>query len=145
MTTDEPEPAQETPGRRVLVVDDNVDAARSLVILLSLWGHEVVAVHDGPEALEAAFEHPPEVVLLDIGLPQMDGYEVAYRLRHAPEMAHAPRPLIIAMTGYGQEDDRRRSREAGFDHHMVKPLNLPRLAQMVADPSAYFADAPSPD
>jgi two-component system CheB/CheR fusion protein len=127
------------PGRRVLVVDDNVDAARSLTLLLSLWGHEVVAVHDGPEAITAALAQRPEVVLLDIGLPQMDGYEVAYRLRNAPELSGSVRPLIVAMTGYGQDEDRRRSRDAGFDHHMVKPLNLPKLAEIVGDPAGFLS------
>src|SRR5437870_4862557 len=99
--------------RRVLVVDDNVDAADSLAVLLRLQGQEVHAAYDGPTALEVARNCRPDVVLLDVGMPEMDGYEVARRLRQQPGMEHA---LLIAMTGWGQEEDRRRSREAGFHH-----------------------------
>ena len=117
-------------GRRVLVVDDNVDASRSLATLLKMWGHEPSVVHDGPEALEHCRESHPEVVLLDIGLPRMDGYEVATRLLADPDTAGI---VLIAMSGYGQEDDRRRSREVGFQHHLVKPLDLKRLATLLAE------------
>src|SRR5262249_22662128 len=95
-------------GRRVLVVDDNVDLTQSLDLLLRCWGHQVRVVHDGPAALASASAHPPEVVLLDIGLPGMTGYEVARHLRKQPALRKA---LIVALTGYGQEEDRRRSRE----------------------------------
>ena len=105
---------------RVLVVEDIEAVAEMLVMLLKLWGHEVRAVHDGPTALVAARTYQPDVIFLDIGLPGMNGYEVARQLR---QDAGARRPLIAAMTGYGQEADRRRSREAGFDHHMVKPID----------------------
>src|SRR5262249_18028864 len=105
---------------RVLIVDDNVDAAQSLAVLLNLWGHEVYTAHDGAAALEAAQPWQPEVVLLDRGLPGMDGYEVARRLRAAQGSAG---PLLVALTGYAQDEDRRRSQDAGFDRHLVKPVD----------------------
>jgi CheY-like chemotaxis protein len=109
----------EPAGRlRILVVDDNVDSAESLSLLLELGGHEVRTAHDGPAALEAARAFQPRVVLLDIGLPGMSGYEVARRLR---EMSGMERALLLALTGYGQEDDLRLARAAGFDQHLVKP------------------------
>ena len=109
------------PRRRILVVDDNIDAAKSLARLLTrLYDQDVRVSHDGPGALESAAEFRPEVVLLDIGMPGMDGYEVAQRLRQNPDVA----PIqIIALTGWGQETDRRRSKEVGFDHHLVKPVD----------------------
>jgi two-component system CheB/CheR fusion protein len=111
-------------------VDDNKDAADSMALLLRLGGHQVRVAHDGPAGLEAADSSPPEVVLLDIGLPKgMDGYEVARRLRARPEMDGA---LLIALTGYGQEEDRRRSREAGFDAHLVKPVDPEALRELIA-------------
>jgi two-component system CheB/CheR fusion protein len=114
--------------RRVLVVDDNADAAVTLQLLLQSLGHETHVVHDGAAALDAARRLEPDVVLLDIGLPGLDGYEVARRLR---EM-EAARPLrIIAVTGWGTEADRRRSQEAGFDLHLVKPLDPEELAQVL--------------
>jgi signal transduction histidine kinase/ActR/RegA family two-component response regulator len=115
--------------RRILVVDDNVDAAESLRMLLSLEGHEVRLAHDGVAALRIAQEMQPNVVLLDIGLPRMDGYEVARRLRQQPEME---RLLLVALTGYGQDDDRRRSHEAGFNAHLVKPVDLDGLRMALA-------------
>jgi signal transduction histidine kinase/DNA-binding response OmpR family regulator len=114
---------------RVLVVDDNRDAAESLAMLLRLDGHEVRLAHDGPAALDAAGDFRPEVVLLDIGLPGMSGHDVARRLHGGH--GGAP-PLLVAMTGYGQEEDRRRSREAGFDHHLVKPVDPQVLRQLLA-------------
>ena len=116
------------PGRRVLVVDDNVDAADSTAALLELWGHDARAVYDGETALEAAREMRPDVVLLDIGLPGMNGYEVAQRLRALPDVAIA---LLAAMTGYGQDEDRRRASAAGFDLHLTKPLDPSRLREIV--------------
>jgi CheY-like chemotaxis protein len=104
----------------VLVVDDNVDSARGLSRLLKLLGHDVRTFHDGRAAVEGARAHRPEIVLLDIGLPGMDGYEVATRLR-AEECCRES--LIIAVSGYGQPEDLRRSKEAGFDHHLVKPID----------------------
>ena len=107
------------PRRRILVVDDNVDSAESLAMVLRVTGHQVRTAHDGLTALAMADEFEPEIVLLDIGLPQMDGYEVARRLRSRQRVDGL---VIVALTGYGQDDDRRRSREAGFDHHLVKPV-----------------------
>jgi len=107
-------------SRRILVVDDNVDAAKSLARLLKRWGHAVEISHDGPSALEAAEAYRPEVVLLDIGLPGMDGYEVARRLRANPAFLTTP---LAAITGYGQDDDQRRSFEAGFNLHLTKPVD----------------------
>jgi CheY-like chemotaxis protein len=117
------------PRRRILVVDDNVDAAISLAKLLTtFYGQEVRVVHDGPSAVTAALEFRPEVALLDIGLPGLDGYELAQRLRSHPETRAA---LLIALTGWGQETDRRRSVEAGFDHHLVKPVDLEVLRELI--------------
>jgi signal transduction histidine kinase/CheY-like chemotaxis protein len=116
-------------SRRILIVDDNVDAAESLRILLSLVGYEVQLAHDGLAALRVAADFQPEVILLDIGLPRLDGYEVARRLRERPEMAKV---LLIALTGYGQDEDRRRSHEAGFNAHLVKPIELTDLQLALA-------------
>jgi two-component system CheB/CheR fusion protein len=113
---------------RVLVVEDSRDAAATLCLLLRGLGHEVHMAHDGPAALEAARQHRPDVVLLDIGLPHMDGYEVAQRLRQQPETQGA---VLVAMTGFGQEEDRRRSAAAGFDHHLVKPVDPQELQQFL--------------
>jgi two-component system CheB/CheR fusion protein len=117
------------PRRRILVVDDNQDAARSLAMLLELSGHEVHVAHDGPGALEAAERLRLEVVLLDISLPGMDGYEVARRMRQLTALEGA---LLVALTGWGQEDDRRRAAEAGFDKHFIKPVNLTALQELLA-------------
>jgi PAS domain S-box-containing protein len=116
-------------GLRVLVVEDNIDAAESLATLLRLWSHEVSVVHDGHTALEAAREQQPEVVLLDIGLPGLDGYQVARRLREDLHLDHA---LLVAMTGYGQPEDRRRSQEAGIQYHFVKPVEPLVLRNLLA-------------
>ncbi len=117
------------PSRRILVVDDNADSARGLARLLKLLGHDVRTAHDGPEALEAAESQHPEYVLLDIGLPGMDGYELARRLREGRLGAVA---TLIAVSGYGQEEDRRRSRAAGIDHHLVKPVDHKELLSLLA-------------
>ncbi len=124
-----PDSCPPAPGRRVLVVDDNTDAADSLALLLRLSGHDVRTVHDGPTALEVAEAFRPEVVLLDIGLPRMDGYEVARRLR---QRDGAKRVLLVAVTGYGQEEDRRRTAEAGFDAHLVKPAEPVAVQRLLA-------------
>ena len=116
--------------RRILVVDDNVDAAESIAKLLRLAGHEVECVYDGPHALEGAAKANPDVVLLDIGLPGMDGYEVARRLRALPQFRGT---AIIALTGYGQDSDRESSRKAGFDHHLTKPVDPQVLESLIAD------------
>lgn len=115
------------PSRRVLVVDDNRDAADSLAALLRMSGHEVSVVHDGASGLEVAATELPGVVLLDIGLPGMDGYEVCRQLR----ATHKQNMRIIAMTGYGQERDRARAKEAGFDTHTVKPVDYATILELV--------------
>jgi two-component system CheB/CheR fusion protein len=116
-------------GRRVLVVDDNVDAAESLATLLAIDGHHVRVAYSGPEAVEVARVFAPDVVLLDLGLPGMDGCAVACALRADPTLRGA---CLIAVSGYGQEQDRRRSREAGFDHHLVKPVAPDVLRTLLA-------------
>jgi len=108
---------------RVLVVDDNLDSVETMSMLLRTWGHDVRTAAEGTEALSTAADFAPDVVLLDIGLPGMTGYDVARRLRPR----NAARPLLVALTGYGQPGDRARSQEAGFDLHFVKPVDLARL------------------
>jgi two-component system CheB/CheR fusion protein len=119
------------PRRRILVVDDNVDAAESNAALLRFIGHEVEVAYDGPSALAAARRFQPEIVLLDIGLPGMSGYDVARALRAQPEFQ---RTVLAAVTGYGQQEDLQRSREAGFDHHLTKPLAPGALTAFVSAP-----------
>jgi CheY-like chemotaxis protein len=109
---------------RLLVVDDNVDAAEMLGMLLEAAGHEVIVVNSPLRALELAPGVRPDACLLDIGLPDMDGNELARRLRAQPETAHA---VLVAVTGYGQVEDRQRSMQAGFDHHLVKPVDFGKL------------------
>src|SRR4051794_33294350 len=106
---------------KVLVIEDNKDSADSLRMLLELLGHEVVAAYSGADGLKKAQEWQPVLVLCDIGLPGMDGSAVATALRRSPATAAA---RLVAVSGYGQDEDRRRSREAGFDHHLVKPVEL---------------------
>ena len=120
-----------TPARalRVLVVDDNLDAATSLASLLRTFGHDVLLAHDGVSALHAALEYGPEVVLLDIGLPDVNGYEVAKSIRQQPALTNV---VLVAVTGYGQESDRQHSREAGFDHHLVKPTDFGKVASILS-------------
>jgi signal transduction histidine kinase/ActR/RegA family two-component response regulator len=119
---------------RILVVEDNKDTARSLAGVLRLWGHEVCIAYDGHAALEAARAFQPEVVFLDIGLPQnMDGYEVALRLREQPEMEKA---CIVAVTGFGQPEDQRRAMKAGFDAHLTKPVPADDLRRLLAEISS---------
>jgi PAS domain S-box-containing protein len=131
-----PEPAEAPPmpsangsRRRVLVVDDNVDSAESLAVLLRLYGHDVRLAHDGEAALEEARSFRPDVMFLDIDLPKMDGYEVARRLRLEPTMGGL---TLVAMTGYGQEEERRRTREAGFHSHLVKPVDFDMLQELLS-------------
>jgi two-component system, sensor histidine kinase len=134
-------PRAEHGARRVLVVEDNPDAAEALVLLLRELGHEVAAVGDGGAAIEAARSMRPEVVLVDIGLPGMDGYALARELRKSPEIASA---RIVAVTGYGQPGDRERSTAAGIDAHLVKPVDAASLAQALAGaPEVTSADTDS--
>jgi CheY-like chemotaxis protein len=114
--------------RRVLVVDDNRDSAETMAELVKIWGYEVRTAHDGPAALDCARSFRPHVVLLDVGLPGMDGYELAQRLR-AEGLAGN---LLVSVTGYGQDEDRRRAAEAGFDHHLTKPVDPDTLQRLVS-------------
>jgi CheY-like chemotaxis protein len=118
---------------RVVVVDDNVDAAEGLALLLRLSGQEVRVAYDGPSALALAGRFRPQVVLLDLGLPGMDGYEVARRLRGQPELEAT---YLVAVTGWGQPEDRQRSKEMGFDRHLVKPVDSSLLVQLLAEVKA---------
>jgi CheY-like chemotaxis protein len=124
----EPIAAGDRVRRRILVADDNNDALESLATLLELGGHEVVTASNGALALECAERHRPEVALLDIGMPMLDGYEVARRIRVQP---WGQRVTLVALTGWGQDSDRRRSREAGFDSHLVKPLDMDKLSELL--------------
>jgi signal transduction histidine kinase/DNA-binding response OmpR family regulator len=116
-------------GRRVLVVDDNRDIAESLAFMLEDHGNEVRTAHDGPSALNTAAAFCPEIVLLDIGLPGIDGYEVARRLRKLPELSKS---LLVALTGYGQSEARHRAQKAGFDIHLVKPVDFQTLSEVLS-------------
>jgi CheY-like chemotaxis protein len=118
-------------AHRILVVDDNKDSAESLSIFLRRSGHEVHTVYDGEKAMQALSAFHPEVVVLDIGLPGLSGFEVARRMRKEPG---GNRLLLIAATGWGQAEHLSRSREAGFDHHMVKPIDVLALQQLLARP-----------
>jgi CheY-like chemotaxis protein len=114
--------------RRVLVVDDNHDAADSLGLLLELIGADVKVVYNGPDALKALETYKPSVILLDIGMPEMDGHEVARRIRSRREAGEV---TLIALTGWGQEQDRKLSQIAGFDHHLIKPADLRALETLL--------------
>jgi two-component system CheB/CheR fusion protein len=128
--TSEDGPAPQLARRlRMLVVDDNIEAADSLSKLLRRESHQAWSAYDGPSALELFGKCRPDVVVLDLGLPGMDGYEVAKQLRGQASTSDL---LLIALSGYGQEEDRRRSFAAGFDHHFNKPLDYPRLLQTLA-------------
>jgi len=114
--------------RRILIVDDNRDSADSLAFLLSEAGHDVRTLYDGPSASSAAEAFRPQLVLLDIGLPQMNGYEVARQLRKSAELRNV---TLVAFTGYGRDEDRQQTREAGFDYHLVKPLDAAALERII--------------
>lgn len=116
--------------RHILIIEDNVDSARTTQTLLELQGHKVQVALDGPSGIKTAQAFKPEVILLDIGLPDMDGYEVARCLRELPETKEV---LLIALSGYGQAEDRRKSKEAGFDHHLVKPADKDQLQALISD------------
>jgi CheY-like chemotaxis protein len=115
---------------RILIVDDNRDSADSLVMLLRIMGNDTRTAYDGQQGVDAAEEFRPDVMLLDIGLPKLNGYEACRRIR---ETAWGKSVVLIAVTGWGQEEDRRRSHEAGFDHHMVKPVDPQTLMKLLAD------------
>lgn len=129
VSKDEDRAAEPEPGsrHRILVADDNEDAALSLCMMLELMGHQVHTVHDGQAAIRATEAFRPDVVLLDIGMPRLSGYEVAKQIR---QLAEGKGVELIALTGWGQEEDRRRSKEAGFDHHLVKPIDLADLTKV---------------
>ncbi len=116
-------------GARIVLVEDHPDAAESLALLLELLGHRVRVFSEGAAALAAASTDPPDVMVVDIGLPGIDGYEIARRVRRDPSLRHA---VLIALTGYGSDDDRRESKAAGFDHHLVKPVEPRSLENLVA-------------
>ena len=134
-TPNEKEPSTDEEGKnlRVLIVDDNLDTAQTMAQLLRITGHKTELAHDGIQALERAREVSPQAVVLDIGLPGMDGFEVARRLRNEPCCANA---VIIAVTGYGQPEDRQRALEAGCDHHLVKPVDLDELKRLIRSRSS---------
>jgi CheY-like chemotaxis protein len=116
--------------RRILVVDDNEDGAMMLAALLQFDGHDVLTSLSGPEAVEVVASAKPDIVLLDIGLPGMDGYEVAGRIRTT---VGTEAPSLVALTGYGREEDRERTRAAGFAAHLVKPVNFEALRRVLSD------------
>jgi CheY-like chemotaxis protein len=117
-----------SPGRSILIVEDNADARDALRVLLELEGHAVEAVEEGQQALEIMRATDPDIALVDIGLPGIDGYEVARRVRARDDR----RPVLIALTGYGQPEDQRRASEAGFDEVLVKPVDPTTLATLLA-------------
>jgi len=126
----EPNTVRSTGSRRILVVEDNVDSAQALATLLELYGHEVRTAHEGMGAIDVAKAFRPNVVLIDIALPGIDGYEVARRLR---QLRGSEKLVLLAMTGFGQERDRAMSREAGFDDHMLKPVSPDVLLKAIAN------------
>jgi CheY-like chemotaxis protein len=115
-------------ARRILIVDDNRDSADSLAMLLDITGNQTFLAHDGLEAIEAVEKYRPEVVLLDIGLPNLSGHDVCKRVR---EQSWGKDIVVIALTGWGQEEDRRKSEEAGFDGHLVKPVDYDELLRLL--------------
>jgi len=122
--------APRSSGRRILIVDDAVDAATSLALLLQFEGHEITVRHDGLSGLAAYRSEKPDIVLLDLKMPGIDGYEVARRIR---QQADSRDVTLIALTGWGHEEDRRHTQEAGFDHHLVKPINFAKLGELLQD------------
>jgi CheY-like chemotaxis protein len=118
---------------RVLVVDDDPDAADSLMMLLRVFGHQVSVARDGPAALRLACEDVPELMLVDVELPGMDGCELARRARQMREFREV---VLVAFTGYGRDEDRRRTLGAGFDHHLTKPVDPAALRELLAHPAA---------
>jgi signal transduction histidine kinase len=151
MTMRAPSADRKTPGgevrqappvsRRILVADDNPDALESLALVLQLQGHEVFSANNGGVALESAERYLPDVVLLDVGMPVLDGYEVARRIRAQP---WGKQVTLLALTGWGQDSDRRRSQEAGFDLHLVKPVDVDKLTELLAHLPRAASDAADP-
>jgi PAS domain S-box-containing protein len=131
--SDDVAPARVSTRRRILVVDDNRDAAVSLAMMLRLMGNELKTAHDGLEALDVAAAFRPDLILLDIGMPKLNGYDTARKIR---EQSWGKYILLVALTGWGQDDDRRKSQEAGFDAHMVKPIEQAALAKLLASTKA---------
>ncbi len=125
-----PESKASVAGRRILVVDDNLDSAESMSLLLEISGHDVRTAHDGVAAVETASSFRPEIVLLDIGLPKLNGYEAARKIRSED---WGKSMYLMALTGWGQDKDRERSKEAGFDCHLVKPIDPVELMKRLAD------------
>ena len=143
----DPNPVQSTNSNdtalrryRILVVDDNHDSALSLAMVLTIMGHETRTAHDGETALATAEEFHPDVVLLDIGLPKMNGHEVCRHLRERPWGKDL---VVIALTGWGQSEDRRQSQDAGFDGHLVKPVSYETFAAMLRSIKSRGADTRS--
>jgi CheY-like chemotaxis protein len=131
LENDDAAPKVHTPARRrILVVDDSQDSADSLALLFTLMGHEVFTALSGTTALQAVKERRPEIVLLDVGMPDIDGYEVARRVRADDELRGI---RLVALTGWAEEEDRRRSQEAGFDRHLVKPADRDVLEALLSE------------
>src|SRR5262249_49279973 len=124
------EAGRRSPRCRILVVDDHVDSAVTLARLLRRIGHEVETAHDGPGALQAAAASRPDIMLVDLGMPGMSGFEVARHIRERPELAET---RLVALTGWGQPEDRIRTRQAGFDRHLVKPVDFAVLGSLLAE------------
>jgi PAS domain S-box-containing protein len=128
------------PRRRVLVVDDNIDALKTLSMIVKLMGHDVCEAHDGMEAIERAGQHAPDVILMDLGMPKLDGFDAARQIREQP---WGQSMLLVATTGWGQEEDRRRTKAAGFDHHLVKPIDHAKLRELLAAAPAPVTTPPT--
>ena len=118
---------------RVLIVDDNEASAKTLGWMIELMEHDIKLAHDGATSIEIAREFQPHIVMLDIGLPTMSGYEVCSMMRKEPVLQNS---VFIAQTGWGQQEHRQRSKEAGFDHHLVKPINMQQLKELIASIAA---------
>ena len=124
------EPPSKSGKLRILAVDDNKDAANVLALTLRVLGNDVKTAYDGLSAIEVASEFRPHLMLLDIGMPKLNGYETARRIREQP---WGNELVLVALTGWGQEEDRRKAEEAGFDHHLIKPVEPATLQKLIAD------------